>query len=219
MRIIGKTGGTHLFQELCTKLQTVSSAVAVLYGALVTAQSLYYVYDTMYGGKTPVLATWLMIWVAVVLGRITYVKYPDAGRHWSAGVANLLDVVNTTVILVAIAVQSHADFSFSDFQTGCLIAGAIVFAYYFTTKKALFANFAANALLTVGFFPTIEKLCVSSVNTESVISWSIGWVAALVGLYNPIRQGNRLAKLYAFRAFICVSIVLLLALRLEFRLP
>ena len=194
-----------------TKRDCIALIVAMLMGAV----SIWYCYLSVTGKIEPVLSTWLLFFLASSLGLWTYINAGKSERSFAVNINNSADVVFTGVILACL-LYLKADAGFTPFGVFCIGLAGAVFAYYLLRRNAAVANIAVNSVLTIAYFPTFERLWNANHNTESFGIWLTVWVAQVFALYNPLKARDLLAIIYASRAFVLVSSVLVLMFRLQF---
>jgi len=173
---------------------------------------LRYSWLTSCGVIHPVFATWLLFFVPVVLSFLTYWSSP---KHSIGGnIANATDLVIVTMILLTMVCSGNSQLHFNRFEVVCFIMSAAVIVFWRVTKRSVAANFATQVILTIGYMPMLYHLWHAKSNSESVSTWCLVWISAVVATIPAIIDKDRVGIIYALRAVALVSIALLLMLRI-----
>lgn len=163
----------------------------------------------------PVLATWILLCVAISLSLWTY--YSSKKRNLWSNVANISDFAVVWIILISIALcGDEVNLTFSRFDMVCLIASILILSFWQISKRHATSNLITQGLMTIGYFPTLHELWNASENTEPFGAWIMFLIISVTALIPPIIDKDRLAMIYAIRAVTLVSLVLFCMLRIEF---
>jgi len=182
--------------------------VTILIPLIMLVFSISYGYQITKGKVKPAISTWLIMFVGIFLSYITYLI--ASGWNFVAGILNFADLLAVIIILFSILIFSKTKLGFKPFEKVYLfIAGAITL-FWLLTKKAFVSNLLTQALIWVGYFPTIQKLLEEKKNTESYFSWSLALLAGILSLFPTIKTGNILSSIYVFRTIVMVTIILIL---------
>jgi len=158
----------------------------------------------------PALAMWLSFSVAIVMSFITYVS--DGGYGFSDNIMNAADLVYVITISLAIFIFGDKSSKLTTFDIGCLAAVFIIVAFWFFTHNHKITNLLMQAILVIAYFPVVKRLLDSRENTEPFSVWIGMLVAPSIALFS---SKGTLATIYSVRAIICVSLLLLLMIRIE----
>jgi len=158
----------------------------------------------------PALAMWLSFSVAIVMSFITYVS--DGGYGFSDNIMNAADLVYVITISLAIFIFGDKSSKLTTFDIGCLAAVFIIVAFWFFTHNHKITNLLMQAILIIAYFPVVKRLLDSRENTEPFSVWIGMLVAPSIALFS---SKGTLATIYSVRAIICVSLLLLLMIRIE----
>lgn len=197
---------------------TLRQSAGLTVAALMGLVGLWYCYLILDHQIEPVLSSWLLFFIASSLGLWTYFKAKRSDRSAITNMANTSDVFVTGSVLACLALFGRdIRFGFNSFEWVCFgIAGAILL-YHLIRHDGRTANIAVNGLLVLGYLPTIAHLWTADHNTESFALWLVVLIAAMIALYNPIKEKDFLATLYASRAVVLVGIILALMIRIWMR--
>lgn len=189
---------------------------ALVVSFLMSVVAIRYCYLIASGEIHPVLATWLLFSLATGVGIWTYMR-ADSKRDIVTNIANTSDVFATwSILLFLLFFGKGTRYVFNPFEILCVVAVVVILIYWRLSKRANASNIAINVILVIGYFPTIAWLWESVDNTESFSVWTIVLISSLIALYNPIKQRDWFALLYASRAVVLVSIVIGLMVRIEY---
>lgn len=193
-------------------------AIALVTAVLILAMGIRYSWLAWQGPTEPIVATWLMLAVAI---SISWWTYRSSGKKSILGnIANATDLVAVWMILLsAIFLGRQVRLGFNAFEIWCLMASGIILAVWRLTGRSIEANYAIQAIMTIAYFPTIAQLWSAARNTEPFGTWIVFWIAGVGALVTGILDRNKLGIVYAARALGIVSVVLALMLRLELRGP
>jgi hypothetical protein len=198
---------------------TVRERFALTVALLQAGLAVWYCYQIYTCAIEPVLATWIVFFVATMLGLWTYLRSQKNGADGLVtNAANATDVFVVSAILLAILLfGSNVRLRFTQLDLASLAAAGCIGGYYLLRRDAFTSNIAVNVLMTLGFIPTFARLMAAQRNTESFSFWTFVLCVCAISLYNPIRARDLLAIVYPARAFVMVSIVLILMVRVALK--
>lgn len=159
----------------------------------------------------PALAMWIFFTIAVGISLTTYLQ----SDHFSLldNILNTTDLALTAIVTVAIYFFGDHTSKFSRFDRGCLIAVLVIVFFWFVTKNHIVTHTLTQLILVIAYFPVVSRLWKTRENTESFVIW-IGMLLA-PGL-SLLSSKGLLATIYSVRAIVCIVILLLLMLRIEY---
>ena len=158
----------------------------------------------------PSLAMWLFFSLAVGMSLITYLKEGDFG-FWD-NVLNTTDLVLTIAVTIAIYFMGDKSTRFNKFDWWCLGSVSLIILYWFFSQNHIYTNIAIQLILIIAYIPVINRMISSKKNTEPFMVWIALSIAPLISL---LTSKGTLAAIYAIRAFVCTSLLLLLMIRVE----
>ena len=159
----------------------------------------------------PALAMWIFFTIAVAISLMTYMK---------SGNFSLWDnILNTTDLLLAVSVSLAIYFfgdhttRFSSFDVGCLVAVMIILLFWLITKNHIITHTLTQGILIIAYFPVISRLWKTRENGESFMVWTGMLLAPMLSL---LSSKGILATIYSVRAIICILLLMLLMVRVEY---
>ncbi|HNW71864.1 MAG TPA: hypothetical protein PKK70_02990 [Candidatus Paceibacterota bacterium] len=172
-----------------------------------------YVYQIYKHKIFPALSTWIIFLCGVGLSFVTYII--SEKNDLSSGVLNTIDLLNVVVVTIAIILWGKRSLHLKPFEKWYLVAVGLIIFYGIITGDAWSSNILTQVLISVGYFPTIHGLLKSRVNTESFIGWGINLLVSFFALYPASVNGNLLAIIYATRAAVLISVLLIIMVYCE----
>lgn len=162
---------------------------------------------------SPALAMWVFFTIAVIGSLVTYLSEGDYGLL--DNVLNSADLLLCGGVAVAIALWGNRSSRFNRFDLGCFGAVILILAAWALTRQHALAHLAIQLILVIAYFPVVKRLWQSDRNTESFVMW-IGLL--LAPIFSLLSSRGALATVYAVRAIVCTSMLLLLMVRVELRI-
>jgi len=159
----------------------------------------------------PALAMWIFFTIAVGISLTTYMKSDQFSLL--DNILNTTDLALTAIVSVAIYLFGDHTTRFSRFDKGCLIAVLVIVLFWFITKNHFVTHALTQGILVIAYFPVISRLWKTRENGESFVIW-IGMLLAPV--LSLLSSKGMLATIYSVRAIICILILLMLMLRVEY---
>jgi hypothetical protein len=158
----------------------------------------------------PALAMWLFFSIAIVMSLVTYRS--EGGYGLMDNIMNTVDLVYVVTVSVAILLFGDKSSRLTPFDRTCFIAVIIILLFWLFTRNHRLTNILMQMVLVIAYFPVVKRLFDSKENTEPFSVWIGMLIAPAIAL---ISSRGTLATLYSVRAIICVSVLLLLMLRIE----
>lgn len=159
----------------------------------------------------PALAMWIFFTIAVGISLTTYLK-ADHFSLWD-NILNTTDLALTAIVSVAIYLFGDHSSKFSKFDTGCLIAVLVIVLFWFITKNHFLTHSLTQLILVIAYFPVISRLWKTKENGESFLIWTGMLLAPILSL---LSSKGLLATIYSVRAIVCIVLLMILMLRVEF---
>jgi len=159
----------------------------------------------------PALAMWIFFTVAVGISLTTYLK----SDHFSLfdNILNTTDLALTAIVSVVIYFFGDHSSRFSRFDKGCLIAVMVILLFWLITKNHVITHILTQAILVIAYFPVLSRLWKTRENGESFLIWTGMLLAPILSL---LSSKGVLATIYSVRAIVCIFILLMLMLRVEY---
>lgn len=127
-------------------------------------------------------------------------------------IMNTVDLIYVVTVCVAIFLFGDKSSKFTRFDIGCLSAVMIIVLFWIFTQNHRLTNILMQVILVIAYFPVVKRLIDSRENTEPFSVWIGMLLAPCIAL---ISSKGTLATIYSVRAIFCVSILLLLMLRIK----
>lgn len=162
---------------------------------------------------SPALAMWVFFTIAVIGSLLTYLSEGDYGLLDNA--LNSADLLLCGGVAIAIALWGNRSSRFNRFDLGCLGGVVLILVVWALTRQHVLAHLAIQLILVIAYFPVVKRLWRSDRNTESFTMW-IGLM--LAPMFSLLSSQGALATVYAVRAIICTSLLLILMIRVELRI-
>lgn len=154
---------------------------------------------------------WIFFTIAVGISLATYLKSDQFSLL--DNILNTTDLALTAIVSVAIYLFGDHTSRFSRFDKGCLIAVSVIVLFWFITKNHFVTHAMTQAILVIAYFPVLSRLWKTRENGESFLIW-IGMLLAPV--LSLISSKGLLATIYSVRAIVCILLLLMLMLRVEY---
>ena len=160
----------------------------------------------------PAMAMWLFFSIAAGGSLLTYLSEGDYGLL--DNIVNTADILLVVTVTVFILIYGDKSTRFNRFDTGCLIAVLLILIFWMLTKYHVTAHLCIQLILVVGYFPVVRRLWQSGKNTESYAAWIGLLLAPIVSL---LSSKGALATVYAVRAIVSTSVLLVLMVRADLK--
>jgi len=158
----------------------------------------------------PALAMWLFFSIAISMSLITYRS--EGGYGILDNIMNTVDLVYVVTVTIAIFLFGDRSSRFTGFDRTCLMAVLLIVLFWLFTRNHRITNILMQAVMVIAYFPVVRRLLESKENTEPFTVWIGMLIAPFIAL---LSSKGTLATIYSVRAILCVSILLLLMLRIE----
>lgn len=154
---------------------------------------------------------WIFFTIAVAISLTTYME-SDHFSLWD-NILNTTDLALTATVTAAIYFFGDHTSRFSRFDKACLIAVSAIVLFWFVTNNHFVTHTLTQTILIIAYFPVVSRLWKTRENSESFIIW-IGMLLAPV--LSLLSSKGLLATIYSVRAIVCILLLLMLMLRVEF---
>jgi hypothetical protein len=159
----------------------------------------------------PALAMWIFFTIAVGISLLTYLESDQFSLL--DNILNATDLVLTATVSIVIYFFGDITSRFSRFDKGCLIAVMVIVGFWFITKNHVITHILTQVILVIAYFPVVSRLWKTLENSESFVVWIAMLLASGLSL---LSSKGALATLYSVRAIVCISVLLVLMLRVEY---
>ena len=197
-----------LYTELTNflSLLTLKDVFVGLVIMIMAGSSSWYIWQVRQRQISPAFSTWLIFVLGTLLSVTTYAIAEN--RDFQSGVLIGMDVVSTCCIALAIAFWGQRG-KFRWFEKWYLVGIVIILTYGLCSGNAWNSHLFTQALISLGYLPTLLIMLMEKRNTESIFAWSCALVTASLSLYPAIVKGNTLAMTYSIRTIVLVFSLLL----------
>jgi hypothetical protein len=175
------------------------------------AITIWYCWLTYKQRIKPALAMWIFFTIAVAISLTTYLESANFSL-WD-NILNTTDLALTAIVSLAIYFFGDHTTRFTRFDKGCLLAVLIILVFWLITKNHVITHTLTQSILVIAYFPVVSRLWKTRENSESFVIW-IGMLLAPV--LSLMSSKGTLATVYSVRAIVCIMILLLLMLRVEY---
>jgi len=159
----------------------------------------------------PALAMWIFFTIAVAISLTTYMESDNFSLF--DNILNTTDLALTVFVSVAIYLFGDHTTRFSRFDKGCLVAVMVILLFWFITKNHIVTHALTQGILVIAYFPVVSRLWKTRKNSESFVIWAGMLLAPILSL---LSSKGLLATIYSVRAIICIVVLMLLMLRVEY---
>lgn len=179
---------------------------------------IYYICLIYRGEPVGSFATWFLFFVAVVVSLASYKferenKAQINGRNLSDNIMNLCDAfIVTSIVIAIVATRGWSIFPISTTDKICVSLSLVMIVIWLIKRNHFTTNLISQFILFIAYFPTFSKLWYANTNEESFIMWGGIWLAGILSVAVAMRKKDLLATIYALRALVMVSIILILML-------
>lgn len=174
---------------------------------------IWYAYKIFKGSTKPALSTWIIMFTGTGLSLITYLL--ASNWEFRPGILNILDVSVTVIIIIATLLWSKAKVKFRTFEKWYLVIAGLITLFWILTKNPFGANLLIQALILIGYFPTIQKLVTEKQNTESFSAWLIAYSAGILAIFPAMKSSSILPIIYVGRTLVMQAIIISLMIYYE----
>ncbi|MDP3912121.1 MAG: hypothetical protein Q8R96_00055 [Bacteroidota bacterium] len=175
------------------------------------AITIWYCWLTYKQKIKPALAMWIFFTIAVAISLTTYME--SANFSLLDNILNTTDLALTAIVSIAIYLFGDHSTRFSRFDKACLIAVLVIVVFWFITKNHFLTHALTQGILVIAYFPVLSRLWKTKKNGESFLIWTGMLLAPMLSL---ISSKGTLATIYSVRAIVCISVLMLLMLRVEY---
>ncbi len=176
----------------------------------------FYLWGIRRGTVKPILATWGLFAIAVILSFIT-----DLSEYGVQGIAanffNLADSFAVFLILAVILLRKDTRRTFTLFEKWCIGASLLMALVWLVSGQNVLVHLSVQLILVIAYVPTLQHLWSGTQNTESLPMWFFDFLASFLGVIEPLRTGSLLPTVYGIRAVICTFLVMIAIVTVQYK--
>lgn len=174
-----------------------------------------YIREITKGRVVPTKSSWLIF--SVVTG-LNVSSFLATRFDVVSGAYGITDFVSNTVILAfALVYSSGVKMQLKSFEKYYLLGAAVCVLFWIISSNSFVTNLLAQALIVVGYFPTIHSILAARKSAESKFAWTIWTTGSLLSIYPALVNHNTLAIVYSLRGTILCFTVLMLTCKFQKR--
>ena len=161
----------------------------------------------------PSLAMWVFFTIAVTGSLLCYL-FEGHFSPWD-NILNTSDIVLCSFITLIILIFGEPSSRFNKFDIYCLIAVLFILVFWLLSKAHFATHLSLQLVQTIAYFPVFQRMIKNKKNTESFVTWILFLTVTLVSLGS---SKGLLAFVYAGRAIVCISTLLILMIFFELKM-
>lgn len=160
----------------------------------------------------PSLAMWVFFTIAVTGSLFSYL-FDGNFTPWD-NILNTTDIVLCSSITLVILIFGDHSSRFNKFDIYCFIAVVFILLFWLFSKAHFVTHLSLQLIQAIAYFPVFQRMIKSKKNTESFVTWILLLTVTLVSLGS---SKGILAFVYAGRAIVCISTLLILMVYFEMK--
>ncbi len=168
---------------------------------------------------TPVLATWILMMIMMILSFSMYWTSPN--RSWSQNIAVTSGAFNVAIILGGVIASQirygTLEVAFTKIQKWCLVLGGGVVVFWFFTSDPLISYILVQSIALIAYVATVKKLWDAEGSSEPLIDWVLIFVGTLCAVYPAYTAHDLFSYIYLGRALPSGILVIYLIARAQQR--
>lgn len=157
--------------------------------------------------SSPAIGTWGLFSIGTLLGVLSVFKATEI--NVISNVLNVGDFVMCAVI-TGFIFSKRPTIIFDRFDKMFFSFTGAIILFWIVSKDAVWANYFSQALITLGYWPTIKKARKERKRNEPYKSWILFLVSAVIAIYPALVNGNTLSLIYSIRTITIIPIVLVI---------
>ncbi len=188
-------------------MENISHYIVILLNIIIGVQ---YCSLTIRKKINPSLAMWVFFTIAVSGSLFSYLMEGNY-KPWD-NILNTTDIILCLSVSITILFFGDSKTRFNSFDLICLTIVLIILLFWFFSKAHFTTHISLQLIQAIAYLPVIRKMWKAGENSESFFTWICLLLVSLVSL---AAGKGVLAAVYSIRAVVCVSILLLLMIRIE----
>lgn len=193
-------------------IAVIGTVVLMLVGAV------HYVYCAWIRTSTPVLATWILMFV--MMGLSCWMYLASDRRSWTSNIGVTSGLMNVAIILAGVLVVKIRDHVlheevFDTVQKWCLVGGTVVVLFWAHTDQPLVSYILVQIIALIAYWATVQKLLKATETTEPVFLWIVVFSANSLAIVPAWRDNDPFSWIYLIRAVPSTFLMIFLIGRLK----
>ncbi len=156
---------------------------------------------------------WIFFTIAVIGSLFSYLG--EGNYQPMDNILNTSDIILCSVISLVILFFGDRQSLFDRFELCCLGIVVVILLFWFFSKAHFITHLALQLILTIAYLPVIKRMWKAGKNTESFLTWILLFIVSAISLFTA---KGILAYIYSLRALFCVSFLLFLMIRIEYKI-
>lgn len=163
---------------------------------------------------TPKLATWIIFSIATGIGVATSVSKNIGALHWQVMTLQVSDFFSCVVITSVLFVYGY-HIRLTKFDGWCLAVSGVILILWWVSKDAQFSNLLVQALICIGYAPTVIDIFKEKKHNESFVLWGSYFVASAVSFVPVLLFGELISIVYSTRSTLMLLGMILLLIKFK----
>jgi hypothetical protein len=159
-----------------------------------------YSYLTRKKKVAPKLATWIIFSTATGINFATYIGKNIGQLDWRIASLQASDFISCIGIATSLLVFQYK-IKFTIFDLWCLGFSGFTLLLWWISRDPEISNFFIQALICIGYFPTVSDIFKNKKHSESYLLWGSYFVASVASLaFVLFFEGDIISIVYAIRS-------------------
>lgn len=147
----------------------------------------------------PKLATWIIFSIATGIGVATFVSKNIESLHWQVMTLQISDFFSCVVITSVLFIYGY-HVRLTRFDIWSLVASGVILILWWISKDPQLSNFLVQALICIGYAPTVIDIVKEKKHDESFVLWGSYFVASVVSFVPVLLFGELISIVYSTRS-------------------
>jgi len=162
----------------------------------------------------PKLATWIIFSTATSIGVATFISKNIGALHWQIMTLQVSDFFSCIFITTTLFVYGY-HIRLTKFDRWCMAASGVILILWWVSKDPQLSNFFVQALIFVGYIPTVTNILKEKRHNESFVLWGSYFVASVVSFVPVLLFGELISIVYSTRSTLMLLGMILLLIKFK----